>query len=95
MKRSDMRKRPWKTLRVVVEVTVPPTSRATEKDLLFHVTEALPDSIPMRRACHADARYAVPRVKSFTRFWPAFLRMERGLSKRKKKEDTDDEYQGL
>lgn len=81
---SDLRKRPWKVLRVVVEVSVPPTSKATEKDLKYHVEDILPETLPLRRACHANAQHATVRVKAFTPFWPWFLRKEKGLSIRKK-----------
>jgi hypothetical protein len=95
MKISDMRKRPWKVLRVVVEVSVPPTSRATEGDLAFHVEEAIPKSLPLRRACHADAIHAAVRIKRFKSFWPAFLRKEKGLSIGRKKEKSHDPNNGL
>jgi hypothetical protein len=91
-----MRERPWRKLRVVVEVSVPPTSRATEKDLAYHVESHLPKLIPLRRAMHDDARYAKPHVKIFSRFWPWFLRKEKGLSIRKKKDtSTHDPDNGL
>jgi hypothetical protein len=81
---TDRRERPWRKLRVVVEVSVPPTSRATEKDLLYHVEQAMPKTLPLRRACHANAQQAAVRLKGFTAFWPWFLRKEKGLTIRKK-----------
>lgn len=81
---DDRRERPWRKLRVVVEVTVPPTSRATEKDLLYHVVENMPHTVKLKRLIHDDAYEAVVRVKSFTSFWPMFLRKERGLTNFKK-----------
>lgn len=80
----DRRKRPWKKLRVVVEVTVPPNCRAKEKDLAYHVEQALPHTMMLPRPIHHDAYTAVARVKTFTSFWPAFLRLEKGLKARRK-----------
>lgn len=76
---TDKRAKPWTKLRVIVEVTVPPTSRASEKDLQYAVREAMPNSVQLRRPIHDDARPAVVRVKGFTSFWPAFLRLEKGI----------------
>lgn len=87
---SDRRERPWRKLRVVVEVTVPPNSRATERDLIYHVTENMPHTVKLKRPIHADAYEAVVRVKSFTSFWPMFLRKEKGLSNFKRKVTDDD-----
>lgn len=93
---SDRRERPWKKLRVIVEVTVPPTCRAQEKDLIYEIERQLPDTVMLPRPIHANAFEAVLRFKSFTAFWPMFLRKERGLSIGKKKETkNDDEYNGL
>lgn len=75
----DKRERPWKKLRVVVEVTVPPTSRATEKSLKYAVEEALPRTFKLPRPIHDNAYEAVVRVKGLTSFWPMFLRKEKGL----------------
>lgn len=83
----DRRERPWKKLRVIVEVTVPPTSRATEKDLKWHVEENLPDYIELKRPLHANAFRSKVRVKAFTSFWPVFLRLEKGLRVGRKKEN--------
>lgn len=77
---TDLRSRPWKKLRVVVEVTVPPTSRATEKDLQHEVVRALPATMRLPRPIHDNAYEATVRVKAFTPFWPMFLRAERGIS---------------
>ena len=82
---------------MIVEVTVPPNSRAREKDLVYAVSEALPSSFKLPRLIHADFYEAAVRIKSFASFWPMFLRIERGLKtnfKRKKKE-TPDVYHGL
>lgn len=92
---ADKRERPWRRLRVVVEVTVPPTSNATEKDLAFLVKDGLPETLMLRRPIHENAVPAVVRVKQFMQFWPMFLRKERGLSIGKKKVKRDDEYNGL
>lgn len=90
---SDRRERPWKKLRVVVEVTVPPHSRAKEKDLLREIEQQIARTVKLPRPIHANAYEAVVRLKSFTGFWPAFLRKERGLPLGRKKKD--DEYNGL
>lgn len=86
---ADRRERPWKKLRVIVEVTVPPNSRATEKDLMFHVEQAMPRTVFLRRPIHANAYEAVVRLKSFTSFWPMFLRKEKGLPLGRKKNDDE------
>lgn len=93
----DMRERPWKRLRVVVEVTVPPTSRATEKDLIYAVEQGVGHTVALPRPIHKDAYTAVVRVKSFTKFLPAFLRKEKGLKTGRKKKGTehDDFLNGL
>lgn len=87
----DDRTRPWKKLRVIVEVTVPPSSRATEKDLVYAVREALPMQVALPRPIHADAYRATTRIKAFTPFWPMFLRIEKGIrhfpGKRKKESE--------
>lgn len=87
---SDRRERPWRKLRVIVEVTVPPNSRAREKDLQYMVHEALPNAFRLPRPIHNDAREAVVRVKSFTSFWPMFLRKEKGLTNFRRKVKDDD-----
>lgn len=93
---SDRRERPWKKLRVIVEVTVPPTCRAREKDLIHEIEQQIADTVKLPRPIHANAFEAVVRLKSFTSFWPMFLRKERGLSIGKKKEPKrNDEYNGL
>lgn len=76
---DDLRQRPWRKLRVIVEVTVPPTSRARERDLIYMVHSSIPDTFKLPRPVHADARECAVRVKSFSSFWPAFLRKEKGL----------------
>lgn len=92
----DRRERPWRKLRVIVEVTVPPNSRAREKDLVYAVSESLPHTFKLPRPMHRDFHEAVIRVKSFMSFWPAFLRKERGLkiNFHRKKEPVD-VYHGL
>lgn len=94
---DDRRERPWKKLRVVVEVTVPPASRATEKDLIYMVEAQLERSVVLPRPTHRDGHVSAVRVKSFTRFWPWFLKKERGLSIRKPNKDNTrhDENNGL
>lgn len=94
----DGRERPWRKLRVVVEVTVPPHSRAREKDLQYMVSEALPAVFKLPRPVHDNAREAAVRVKSFTSFWPAFLRKEKGLhplTKKKVQPHEEDPDNGL
>lgn len=96
---KDRRERPWKKLRVVVEVTVPPTSRATESDLRYLIERQLDETVKLRRPEHANAFEAPIRLKLFTQFWPWFLRKERGLSikdiRKQKKESRNDPYNGL
>lgn len=91
---TDRRERPWRKLRVIVEVTVPPNNRSTEKDLVYHVVENMPLTVPMARKLHRDHYEARVRVKSFANFWPAFLRLERGLKVNFRKK-ADDQYKGL
>lgn len=87
---DDLRARPWKKLRVIVEVTVPPTSKASEKDLVYMVRQALPVQLRLPRPIHDNAYSATTRIKAFTPFWPMFLRIEKGIrhfpGKRKKEE---------
>lgn len=96
---KDRRERPWKKLRVVIEVTVPPTSRATELHSLVKLTLDQVAKIVLRRPEHANAFEAPIRLKLFTQFWPWFLRKERGLSikdiRKQKKESKNDPYNGL
>lgn len=94
---SDRRERPWKKLRVIVEVTVPPSCRAQEKDLMHEIEQQIAKTVKLPRPIHANAHEAVVRLKSFTSFWPMFLRKERGLSigKKKKERNQDDQYNGL
>lgn len=82
----DHRKRPWRKLRVVVEVTVPPTSRATEKDLEYYIQQHMPYDLGLPREEHPSAYRAVVRTKKFTSFWPVFLRLEKGLKVGRPKE---------
>lgn len=79
----DLRTRPWRKLRVVVEVSVPPTSRATEKDLRYAVDQCLPDTLILPRPEHNDAKDAAVRLKCFSPFWPMFLMGERGINPKK------------
>lgn len=87
---DDRRNKPWRKLRVIVEVTVPPLSNATEKDLAYLVRDALPIHLQLRRPIHDNAFQAVTRVKQFGPFWPMFLRAEKGIvhMKRKRKPDA-------
>ena len=89
---DDRRERPWKKLRVVVEVSVPPHSRADEKDLKHLVEEALPRMFKLPRPIHANTYEAVVRVKAFKPFWPVFLRKEKGIRTGRKPKD---QYNGL
>lgn len=77
----DRRSRPWKKLRVVVEVSVPPTSRATEKDLLWHVQENMPTHVSLARAHHANAQTVPIRIKAFQPFYTAYRIMQKKLGK--------------
>lgn len=88
---DDRRKRPWRKLRVIVEVTVPPNSRVRERDLAYAVNEALPGAFMLPRPIHKDAREAVIRVKAFSAFWPNFLRLEKGIVNFRKKRKDDNE----
>jgi hypothetical protein len=74
------KQRPWRTLRCVVEVKVPPSNRSTEKDLSFHVSEALADykidsrlvaGIPLPRSGRPDTFFAIPNMKGFTHVFRA------------------------
>lgn len=93
----DRRERPWKKLRVIVEVSVPPTCRAQEKDLLHEIEQQIAHTVKLPRPIHNNAHEAVVRLKSFTSFWPAFLRKEKGLSIRhlQKEPNTHDPHNGL
>lgn len=94
MTEDDRRKRPWQKLRVIVEVTVPPHSKVRERDLLHAVAENLPkDLTRLPRPINSEGFVPSFRVKAFSRFWPAFLRIERGLSINTK--PKKDPYQGL
>lgn len=76
MSRDD-RKRPWRKLRVVVEVTVPPQSRATEKDLKYLVEQATPEILGLPRPNRPDTRKAAVRVKAFSPFIKMYQVKER------------------
>lgn len=96
MKTDDRRKRPWKKLRVIVEVSVPPTSRLSESHLSRALLSELPSSLLMSNG--AASRLTPLRVKVFSTFWPAFLRKEKGLPinfNRPKKQPVADENRGL
>lgn len=67
---ADRRNRPWKKLRVVVEVTVPPTNRATEKTLKHYLEDALDRSVMLPNRHHKDAYEAPIRVKMWSRVFP-------------------------
>lgn len=68
---TDNRNKPWRKLRAVVEVTVPPTSRATEKDLAWLVRDNLPRELVIERPSKPHARPASVRVKAFGPFYRA------------------------
>lgn len=76
---DDRRTRPWKKLRVVVEVTVPPTNRATEADLAKAVQAELGYNVELPGNLRSNPYIGVFRVKMFTAFWPVFKRIELGL----------------
>jgi len=94
---KDKRERPWKKLRVIVEVTVPPHSRATEQDLLYHVEQVMPDVVRLHQENHDHAQDAADRLKCLTAFWAWFLRKERRLSIKKirKERKDNDQFNGL
>jgi hypothetical protein len=71
---------PWKVLRVVIEVRVPPKTPATEKDLIARVRELLPDYLLLPYATHPRRQRGALRFKSFASFWPAHAR-EQGWRK--------------
>ncbi len=79
----DLRERPWRKLRVVVEVTVPPTSKATEGDLIYLLQQQMTHTVALPRPAHPKAYIAVLRYKAFRSFLPAFLRSEKALKARK------------
>lgn len=96
---TGRRERPWRKLRVVVEVTVPPNNRATERDLQFAISEQLSHTVKLRRPMHQDNYEAPIRFKLFKSFWPAFLRSEKGSGNLKRKaskpQPLGDIYEGL
>ncbi len=73
----DRRHRPWRVLRVVVEVSVPPTNRAAEKHLASAVREWLPDTLAMPVPLHANHHNAAVRVKAFKPVYKAAKLAER------------------
>lgn len=76
---TDHRNRPWKKLRVVVEVTVPPTSRATEKDLSYMLKESLPRALALPRDKRPDTHISNLRFKTWGAFFPvARIKHKRG-----------------
>lgn len=90
----DRRERPWRKLRIVVEVTVPPNSRAREKDLIHEIEQQIARTVKLPRPIHRDAYEAVVRLKSFTSFLPAYLRKEKGLPVGRKKNDERETFPG-
>lgn len=78
---ADRRKRPWRKLAVVVEVTVPPTNRATEKDLAYALRTWLPDTLSLPRAIHNNAHKSAVRVKAFKPYYRAMKVIERRSKK--------------
>lgn len=97
MASSDRRERPWRKLRVIVEVTVPPNSRASEKDLKYAVEQCLPHTFKLPRPIHANFYEAAVRIKAFAAFWPVFLRKEKGIKNiyHRKTKETHDAFHGL
>jgi len=81
MVNAKLSQRPWKKLRVVVEVTVPPASRATEKDLKYRLEQELPRCMALPRLDHPQAVFPNLRFKT----WAAFFPMARGKWKRGEK----------
>ena len=76
---ASRRERPWKRLRVVVEVSVPPTSRATEKDLAYLLRDALPATVQLPRPIHDNAFTAPLRFKTLGSWLPAIrLKLKKG-----------------
>ena len=67
---TDRRNRPWKKLRVVVEVSVPPTNRATEKTLKHYLEDTLDREVALPNRFHKDAHVAPLRFKTWGRFFP-------------------------
>lgn len=74
---DDRRKRPWRKLHVVVEVTVPPTNRAQEKDLVAAIRDWLPDTVALPTPYVNNRHNAAVRVKAFKPFYRAMKVIER------------------
>lgn len=91
---GDRRERPWKKVRVVVEVTVPPASRIQEIHLKRLVEDALPKQFDLPVPLHANAFTAAVRVKGFLAFLPSYFRYE-VHSKKMKKDYANDPNKGL
>jgi hypothetical protein len=69
MSTRGRKQRAWRTIRVVVEVKVPPANRSTEKDLIYQVENRLDRGdgvLPMPRSLHDDHYKSRPKVKGFT-----------------------------
>lgn len=77
---TDRRERPWRKLRIVVEVSVPPTNPAKERDLMRLVRAGVPVTLPFSRGVGDEPFMAAVRLKTFSQFWPSFLRAEKGLN---------------
>lgn len=58
---------PWRTLRCVVEVKVPPSNRSDEKDLIHQVRQQLDSHLAMPRPLDPNHHASRPEVKSFVR----------------------------
>jgi hypothetical protein len=72
MSTRGRKQRPWRTLRCIVEVKLPPSNRSTEKDLVYQVERRLETGyFHMPRALHADHYVANPKVKGFTHVFRA------------------------
>ena len=78
---NDLRKKPWRKVRVVVEVTVPPTNRTQEKHLVAAVRDWLPDSLALPVPLHANHHRAAVRVKGFGPYYRATKVLERKARK--------------
>lgn len=86
---GDRRERPWTKHRVVVEVTVPPHSKVRERDLVNAVVKSLPPTLTAQRPEREESFVPSFRVKAFSSFWPAFLRIERGIPINTKRKDPN------
>lgn len=66
---NDLRKKPWRKVRVVIEVTVPPTNRTDEADLAYMVGQWMPHTLALPRPIHRNHHNAAVRIKHFTPYY--------------------------